>query len=168
MVSHRAVCTTCCCCSSGAPIFAAQQCLSCPYSYLFALLLVSCCSFKVGFNMRKVTKGGVTIKMWDLGGQVSWAVSVMAALSVCAQDDIQSMQHSLQCGLYNNSSTPACLHATACNLPALFASCLSTVCLPLLLLLLCRHVSAAPLPQLMGALLPRRASDCVCCGCSRP
>jgi hypothetical protein len=24
----------------------------------------------VGFNMRKVTKGGVTIKMWDLGGQV--------------------------------------------------------------------------------------------------
>jgi hypothetical protein len=25
---------------------------------------------QVGFNMRKVTKGGVTIKMWDLGGQV--------------------------------------------------------------------------------------------------
>lgn len=24
----------------------------------------------VGFNMKKVTKGGVTIKMWDLGGQV--------------------------------------------------------------------------------------------------
>ena len=24
---------------------------------------------KVGFNMRKVTKGAVTIKMWDLGGQ---------------------------------------------------------------------------------------------------
>jgi GTPase SAR1 family protein len=24
----------------------------------------------VGFNMRKVTKGAVTIKMWDLGGQV--------------------------------------------------------------------------------------------------
>jgi len=23
----------------------------------------------VGFNMKKVTKGGVTIKMWDLGGQ---------------------------------------------------------------------------------------------------
>ncbi|KAG2493315.1 hypothetical protein HYH03_008450 [Edaphochlamys debaryana] len=23
----------------------------------------------VGFNMRKLTKGGVTIKMWDLGGQ---------------------------------------------------------------------------------------------------
>jgi len=23
----------------------------------------------VGFNMRKVTKGNVTIKIWDLGGQ---------------------------------------------------------------------------------------------------
>jgi ADP-ribosylation factor-like protein 8 len=23
----------------------------------------------VGFNMKKITKGGVTIKMWDLGGQ---------------------------------------------------------------------------------------------------
>lgn len=27
-------------------------------------------ALQVGFNMRKVTKGGVTIKMWDLGGQV--------------------------------------------------------------------------------------------------
>lgn len=25
---------------------------------------------QVGFNMKKITKGGVTIKMWDLGGQV--------------------------------------------------------------------------------------------------
>ena len=25
----------------------------------------------VGFNMRKVTKGAVTIKLWDLGGQVT-------------------------------------------------------------------------------------------------
>ena len=24
----------------------------------------------VGFNMRKVTKGNVTIKLWDIGGQV--------------------------------------------------------------------------------------------------
>lgn len=24
---------------------------------------------QVGFNMRKVTKGNVTIKLWDLGGQ---------------------------------------------------------------------------------------------------
>ena len=27
----------------------------------------------VGFNMRKVTKGSVVIKLWDLGGQVSQA-----------------------------------------------------------------------------------------------
>lgn len=32
--------------------------------------LYCCIEPQVGFNMRKVTKGGVTIKMWDLGGQV--------------------------------------------------------------------------------------------------
>lgn len=26
----------------------------------------------VGFNMRKVTRGAVTIKLWDLGGQVTY------------------------------------------------------------------------------------------------
>lgn len=35
------------------------------------LQLSRCMVLQVGFNMRKVTKGGVTIKMWDLGGQVS-------------------------------------------------------------------------------------------------
>lgn len=30
----------------------------------------------VGFNMRKVSKGGVTIKLWDLGGQVRYSCSV--------------------------------------------------------------------------------------------
>lgn len=34
----------------------------------------------VGFNMRKVTKGGVTLKCWDLGGQVR------EALLVCLHD----------------------------------------------------------------------------------
>jgi GTPase SAR1 family protein len=34
-------------------------------AYLYCSL-----GLQVGFNMRKVTKGGVTIKMWDLGGQV--------------------------------------------------------------------------------------------------
>ena len=29
----------------------------------------------VGFNMRKVTKGAVTIKLWDLGGQVTETMS---------------------------------------------------------------------------------------------
>lgn len=36
----------------------------------------------VGFNMRKVTKGAVTIKMWDLGGQVC-ALRPPPPLSVC-------------------------------------------------------------------------------------
>ena len=26
----------------------------------------------VGFNMRKITKGRVTIKLWDIGGQPRW------------------------------------------------------------------------------------------------
>jgi len=30
----------------------------------------------VGFNMRKVTKGAVTIKLWDLGGQVKYTSKV--------------------------------------------------------------------------------------------
>ena len=28
----------------------------------------------VGFNMRKITKGRVTIKLWDIGGQPRWEV----------------------------------------------------------------------------------------------
>ena len=34
----------------------------------------------VGFNMRKVTKGAVTIKLWDLGGQVSQRIHLRARL----------------------------------------------------------------------------------------
>ena len=37
----------------------------------------------VGFNMRKVTKGAVTIKLWDLGGQVRSSES-MSFLTQCA------------------------------------------------------------------------------------
>ena len=32
----------------------------------------------VGFNMRKVAKGSVTIKLWDLGGQVCHRCSATA------------------------------------------------------------------------------------------
>lgn len=35
----------------------------------------------VGFNMRKVSKGKVTIKLWDLGGQVRGSVQVLRLLS---------------------------------------------------------------------------------------
>jgi len=31
----------------------------------------------VGFNMRKVSKGAVTIKLWDLGGQVQIATALL-------------------------------------------------------------------------------------------
>lgn len=31
----------------------------------------------VGFNMRKVTKGGVTMRVWDLGGQARQAKPCM-------------------------------------------------------------------------------------------
>lgn len=51
-------------------------------SPLSSILLASVCSAapcccpssrsQVGFNMKKVTKGSVVIKMWDLGGQVSF------------------------------------------------------------------------------------------------
>ena len=35
----------------------------------------------VGFNMRKVTKGAVTIKLWDLGGQVRQPSTMLQILS---------------------------------------------------------------------------------------
>ena len=46
----------------------------------------------VGFNMRKVTKGAVTIKLWDLGGQVCshlclahlWLHRVLTAWGPCS------------------------------------------------------------------------------------
>lgn len=35
----------------------------------------------VGFNMRKVSKGSVTIKLWDLGGQVKCMAILFLAQS---------------------------------------------------------------------------------------
>ena len=37
----------------------------------------------VGFNMRKVTRGAVTIKLWDLGGQVEPARALFMPLLFC-------------------------------------------------------------------------------------
>ena len=37
----------------------------------------------VGFNMRKVTRGAVTIKLWDLGGQVKPARAFFMPLFLC-------------------------------------------------------------------------------------
>jgi ADP-ribosylation factor-like protein 8 len=44
-------------------------------SFFFILILLQSGQFSedmiptVGFNMRKITKGNVTIKLWDIGGQ---------------------------------------------------------------------------------------------------
>lgn len=47
--------------------------LSYSHSYVLPITTLDINSFhfgeQVGFNMRKVTKGNVTIKLWDLGGQ---------------------------------------------------------------------------------------------------
>ena len=50
----------------------------------------------VGFNMRKITKGNVTIKLWDIGGQVSH----------------QLLNNSQQT---KESSETTVFHFTACN-----------------------------------------------------
>ena len=31
----------------------------------------------VGFNMRKISKGNVTIKLWDIGGQPRWSLMMV-------------------------------------------------------------------------------------------
>jgi ADP-ribosylation factor-like protein 8 len=57
----------------------------------------------VGFNMRKVTKGGVTIKMWDLGGQARfrsmwerYARGVQAIVFVVDAADLDSLETARQ------------------------------------------------------------------------
>ena len=37
-------------------------------------------NWSLGFNMRKVTKGAVTIKLWDLGGQVKQKSNLLQML----------------------------------------------------------------------------------------
>ena len=46
----------------------------------------------VGFNMRKVTRGAVTIKLWDLGGQVGLTPSPVYARLSCMQAAIATQQ----------------------------------------------------------------------------
>ena len=46
----------------------------------------------VGFNMRKVTKGAVTIKLWDLGGQVRSRLATHNAASMQYCSYLQATQ----------------------------------------------------------------------------
>lgn len=48
----------------------------------------------VGFNMRKVAKGSVTIKLWDLGGQVCHRCSAAADTALMLS------QHKRRCILH--------------------------------------------------------------------
>ena len=79
----------------------------------------------VGFNMRKVTKGGVVIKLWDLGGQVrrrhaAPEVPVFCAASAGREHRLQwDMQPRVDCCPKPQpnrppTSTGAC---NACRLP---------------------------------------------------
>jgi hypothetical protein len=46
----------------------------------------------VGFNMRKVTKGSVVIKLWDLGGQARYFCSqdlISQDLEVCGNATVE-------------------------------------------------------------------------------
>ena len=44
----------------------------------------------VGFNMRKVTKGSVVIKLWDLGGQARYKLyyTKFKGLDQCGNDTV--------------------------------------------------------------------------------
>lgn len=44
-------------------------------------MLLTLVRLQVGFNMKKITKGGVTIKLWDLGGQVRGLCSLLAVVT---------------------------------------------------------------------------------------
>jgi hypothetical protein len=46
----------------------------------------------VGFNMRKITKGGVTMKLWDLGGQVGTYMIVIRPCSFVAGRVLHCLQ----------------------------------------------------------------------------
>ena len=53
-----------------------------PPSALVPTLLL----LQVGFNMRKVTRGAVTIKLWDLGGQVRPRIPLLNPVFAPARD----------------------------------------------------------------------------------
>lgn len=73
-----------------------------------------CTSPQVGFNMRKVTKGGVTIKMWDLGGQVSQTKYALCdQLCITFREQQQHWLYGNAAGAVhmNRASTAACCTA---------------------------------------------------------
>ena len=53
----------------------------------------------VGFNMRKVSKGSVTIKLWDLGGQVCSMLEALSTLANCSVCSLHSQNSCQGCRL---------------------------------------------------------------------
>lgn len=96
----------------------------------------------VGFNMRKVTKGAVTIKLWDLGGQVMFHRSrhTMSHDSLHIHLQVKSLQVDFLwrfCCFQNQRRILTCMRC------------------------------AAPIQKHVGEVLQGRASHCICCRCSR-
>ena len=67
----------------------------------------------VGFNMRKVTKGAVTIKLWDLGGQVHPRKSFSASILFLCLKDGQTREDAV-CSRQEKGNKPA-MQCSACD-----------------------------------------------------
>ena len=103
----------------------------------------------VGFNMRKVAKGSVTIKLWDLGGQVRHGCSTTAKYCLIVFTEHQRVYLALCQHL---------MYVPVSEVRVLTAS---------------RTAATAALPQHVGAVLPGSAGHCVRggllrCGQPRP
>ncbi len=73
----------------------------------------------VGFNMRKVTRGAVTIKLWDLGGQVEPARALFRPLLLCMGSGcIRSCRLSSSDGPFQDSDCAWQGFQRACKQPA--------------------------------------------------
>ena len=83
----------------------------------------------VGFNMRKVTRGAVTIKLWDLGGQVEPARALFRPLLLCMGSGcIRSCRLSSSDGPFQDSDCAWQGFQRACKQPAGVVTSLCPYC----------------------------------------
>lgn len=126
----------------------------------------------VGFNMRKHTKGSVTIKLWDLGGQVSSPQSLVNLTEQAGP----KMGPSQAVHVFSASSKSMQIlqHCQICRLNAALAAMLPTFLQAIQAgdLLPFQPSSgvllAATLSQHVGALLSWGPGHSLCGGLSRP
>ena len=112
----------------------------------------------VGFNMRKVTRGAVTIKLWDLGGQVFRQTPPCTNHPSVA---VKALSSSMASPLFLS------LHVSVTPLPV-FALGQAVMLRTEQLSSLHSWWCAASLQEHVGAVLPRGAGHCVCGRCGRP